>query len=45
VSFIQRVYTKHGNAPSSSCDPDVAGTEAPVFYEAEYYFYVPPACG
>lgn len=41
VTFIQRVYTKHGNAPSHGCDADDAGTETPVFYEAEYYFYVP----
>ena len=41
VSFIQRVYTKHGNAPSVDCDPDDANHETPVFYEAEYYFYVP----
>jgi hypothetical protein len=44
VSYIQRVYTKHGNAPSTDCDPADAGTETPVFYEAEYYFYVPQDC-
>jgi hypothetical protein len=41
VSFIQRVYTERGNAPSHGCDVNDAGTETPVFYEAEYYFYVP----
>ena len=41
VSFIQRVYTRYGNPPSGGCDADDAGTETPVFYEAEYYFYVP----
>lgn len=44
VSYIQRVYTQHGNAPSKGCDPADAGTETPVFYEAEYYFYVPQDC-
>jgi hypothetical protein len=41
VTYIQRVYTEHGNAPSHGCDADDAGKETPVFYEAEYYFYVP----
>jgi hypothetical protein len=44
VSYIQRVYTQHGNAPSKGCDPAHAGTETPVFYEAEYYFYEPQDC-
>jgi hypothetical protein len=43
VSFIQRVYTKHGTAPSD-CDIDDMDVEIPVFYEAEYYFYVPQDC-
>ena len=38
VSFIQRLFTRHGKAPSSGPDES---TEIPVFYEAEYYFYVP----
>jgi len=41
VSYIQRVYTEHGNAPAHGCDADDAGKETPVFYEAEYYFYAP----
>jgi len=41
VSFIHRVYTQYGNAPSAGCDPADAGAETPVFYEAEYYFYAP----
>jgi Protein of unknown function (DUF3455) len=44
VSFIQRVYTKRGNAPSSGCDANEADSETPVFYEAEYYFYVANDC-
>jgi hypothetical protein len=40
VSFIQRVYSRFGNAPAGGCNPD-GSTETPVFYEAEYYFYVP----
>lgn len=44
VSYIQRVYTVKGNAPSKGCDPADAGRETPVFYEAEYYFYVPQDC-
>lgn len=40
VSFILRVYTKYGKAPSpDSVRPDAA--EIPVFYEAEYFFYIP----
>ena len=39
VDYIQRVYTEYGNPPSSGCDGDDAGSETPVFYEAEYYFY------
>jgi hypothetical protein len=39
VEYIQRVYTEYGNPPFSGCDGDDAGSETPVFYEAEYYFY------
>ncbi len=38
VSFIQRVYTKYGNAPAGGCS---SAAETPVLYEAEYYFYTP----
>lgn len=41
VSYIQRVYTKHGNPPEHGCGADDAGKEKPVFYEAEYFFYAP----
>lgn len=44
VSFIQRVYTTHGNPPSDGCDQGDAGPETPVLYEAEYYFYAPKDC-
>jgi Protein of unknown function (DUF3455) len=40
VSFIQRVYTRFGNAPDGGCDPN-EDPQTSVFYEAEYYFYVP----
>ena len=39
VDYIQRVYTQYGNPPSGGCDEDDPGSETPVFYEAEYYFY------
>jgi hypothetical protein len=39
VDYIQRVDTQYGNPPSGGCDGDDAGSEIPVFYEAEYYFY------
>jgi hypothetical protein len=39
VDYIQRVYTHYGNPPSGGCEGHDAGSETPVFYEAEYYFY------
>ena len=39
VTFIQRVHTKYGLPPAGPCDSP-AGTETPVYYEADYYFYV-----
>jgi hypothetical protein len=44
VSYIQRVYTQHGNPPSQGCDSADPDAETPVLYEAEYYFYVPQDC-
>jgi hypothetical protein len=38
VRRIQRLFTRGGKAPPSGPDEN---TEIPVFYEAEYYFYVP----
>jgi Protein of unknown function (DUF3455) len=41
VSFIQRVYTRYGKAPSPDGVENDAAAEIPVFYEAEYFFYIP----
>lgn len=38
VTLIQRVHTKYGLPPAGPCDSP-AGTETPVYYEADYYFY------
>jgi hypothetical protein len=43
VTFIQRLYTKHGNPPSGPCGAD-GSSETPVLYEAEYYFYALRDC-
>lgn len=40
VACVQRVYTKEGNPPAGPWDPNWS-TDVPVFYEAQYYFYVP----
>ena len=37
TTFIQRLNTTGGTAPSSGCDAE--GATAPVFYTADYYFY------
>ncbi len=39
VTFIQRVQTQHGKAPTSGCDAGKKGAEARVDYSADYYFY------
>lgn len=41
VSYIQRLNTKGGAAPSQPCDARRAGTEQVVGYEADYIFYSP----
>jgi hypothetical protein len=41
VSFIQRLNTKGGKAPSSGCDESHAGQELRVSYAADYLFYAP----
>ena len=41
VSSIQRLQTKGGKAPASSCTPSHKGEQARVSYTAEYYFYAP----
>lgn len=39
VTYIQRINTKGGVAPSEACDANRAGTRAQVRYEADYVFY------
>jgi hypothetical protein len=39
VTYIQRVDTVGGQAPADGCDKSRAGSEAPVDYQATYYFY------
>ncbi len=41
VSSIQRLKTKGGKAPASSCDATHKGTRARVHYTADYSFYAP----
>ena len=40
VTYIQRVDTVGGAAPSSGCDKSSVGNEIQVDYQADYYFYV-----
>jgi hypothetical protein len=40
VTFIQRIHTKDGLAPTAStCDESKRGTESKSAYSADYYFY------
>lgn len=39
ITFVQRVATSGGNAPSSSCTRDTLGTTARVPYRGVYCFY------
>lgn len=41
VSYIQRVATVGGVAPSSACDAQAKGRKELVKYQADYIFYVP----
>jgi hypothetical protein len=41
VTFIQRLYTDGGKAPSGSCDQKQDATEILVEYSAQYLFYGP----
>jgi len=41
VTYIQRVNTIGGVAPSVGCDKEHAGAQAAIEYEADYYFYAP----
>jgi hypothetical protein len=39
VTYIQRVNTTGGKAPTTGCGPSEVGTEVSIPYTAEYYFY------
>jgi uncharacterized protein DUF3455 len=41
ATSIQRINTKGGKAPASSCDAAHAGAEVRVAYSADYLFYAP----
>ena len=43
ITYIQRLDTKGGVAPSTGCDANHPGKEVPVPYEATYAFYYPAA--
>jgi hypothetical protein len=40
VTFVERLNTNGGAAPATGCDATTAGTDMPVGYSADYYFYV-----
>ena len=40
VSYVQRLNTAGGNAPSTGCDATTVNTETRVNYSADYYFFV-----
>jgi hypothetical protein len=39
ITYIQRVNTKGGVAPSEACNAGMAGTKKMVPYQADYVFY------
>jgi hypothetical protein len=39
TTYIQRINTTGGLAPTSGCDAAHAGATAAIFYTADYYFY------
>jgi len=41
VTYIQRLETKGGVAPSAACNAAAAGTKQQVAYQAKYVFYKP----
>ncbi len=41
VTYIQRVDTEGGVAPTAGCDQAHVNTEARIDYRANYYFYAP----
>ena len=40
VTYIQRLYTDGGKAPTGGCDQKQDGTKILVEYSAQYLFYV-----
>ncbi|MGB7731468.1 MAG: DUF3455 domain-containing protein [Candidatus Acidiferrum sp.] len=42
ATSIQRINTKGGNPPASSCDSSHTGQEVRSRYSADYLFYAPP---
>jgi hypothetical protein len=45
VSFIHRLDTTAGLAPTTGCDADHVGAQSSIDYTATYYFYEPkPSC-
>jgi hypothetical protein len=41
VTYIQRVNTMGGVAPSAPCDASTMGSKQTVSYSADYVFYKP----
>ena len=41
ISYVQRVATRGGVAPQSTCDAGVAGQKQMVDYQADYIFWAP----
>ncbi|HVU51833.1 MAG TPA: DUF3455 domain-containing protein, partial [Polyangia bacterium] len=39
VTYVQRLLTMGGVAPATGCDATTVGTDQPVAYSADYYFY------
>jgi hypothetical protein len=39
ITYVQRLNTTGGLAPVGGCDAARAGTLAPIYYTADYYFY------
>src|SRR5450432_90718 len=39
VTYVQRLNTTKGKAPATGCDSTTVGTDVPVAYTADYYFY------
>ena len=39
ITYIQRLDTKAGTAPATTCDASAKGRQQKVGYEARYVFY------